>query len=91
MSTVATNVVYEKGFAKTLREDNWWLYPAIIVFGLGAFLLYGLWSAWQADFYWYSAGLSGFGGYLAPFYSPLHLFMIVYNEYKELFNIFTLD
>jgi hypothetical protein len=34
-------------------------------------LVYGFWSAWQADFYWYSAGQEGFGGYLAPFYSPL--------------------
>ena len=60
-----------KGFAKTLRNDNWWLYPGLVVFGLTSFLIYGFWSAWQADFYWYNAGTEGFGGYLAPFYSPL--------------------
>jgi hypothetical protein len=60
-----------KGFGQTLRKDKWWLYPAIILVGLTSFLVYGLWSAWQADFYWYSAGVEGFGGYLAPFYSPL--------------------
>ncbi|MBK8504312.1 MAG: hypothetical protein IPL46_20155 [Saprospiraceae bacterium] len=56
---------------KTLRQDSWWHYPAFILFGLTSFLVYGLWSALQADFYWYSAGGTGFGGYLAPFYSPL--------------------
>ena len=71
MSITATNAIHQQGFAKTLREDNWWIYPAFIVFGLGAFLVYGFWSAWQADFYWYSSGSAGFGGYLAPFYSPL--------------------
>ncbi|MBT8272642.1 MAG: succinate dehydrogenase [Bacteroidia bacterium] len=60
-----------KGFAQTLRRDKWWLYPGLVLFGLTAFLIYGFWSAWQANFYWYSAGQEGFGGYLAPFYSPL--------------------
>ena len=71
MSTRTSFFVQEKGFIKTLRNDNWWLYPALVVFGLTVFLLYGFWSAWQADFYWYSNGKEGFGGYLAPFYSPL--------------------
>ena len=71
MSTVSPNLIRTKGFAKTLRRDKWWIYPGIIVFGLTSFLVYGFWSAWQADFYWYSAGQDGFGGYLAPFYSPL--------------------
>jgi len=63
--------IHVQGFAKTLRKDKWWLYPSVVVFGLTSFLIYGFWSAWQADFYWYSAGQGGFGGYLAPFYSPL--------------------
>jgi len=70
MSINASFAIHDKGFTKTLRKDNWWLYPALVVFGLTSFLVYGLWSAWQADFYWYSAGQEGFGGYLAPFYSP---------------------
>jgi hypothetical protein len=71
MSTIASDSIRSKGFAKTLRNDKWWLYPAIIVFGFTSFMIYGFWSAWQADYYWYSAGQEGFGGYLAPFYSPL--------------------
>ena len=66
-----STTIHPDGFAKTLRNDRWWLYPATILFGLTAFLVYGFWSAWQADYYWYSAGQEGFGGYLAPFYSPL--------------------
>ena len=73
MSLKTSNVIRKKGFAKNLRTDKWWLYPGLVVFGLTAFLIYGFWSAWQADFYWYSAGQEGFGGYLAPFYSPLCL------------------
>lgn len=71
MSSNAAIAIRSKGFAKTLRKDRWWLYPALVLFGLISFLIYGFWSAWQADFYWYSAGQEGFGGYLAPFYSPL--------------------
>ncbi len=71
VSGTASSIIHSKGFGKTLREDNWWLYPGIVLFGLTTFLVYGFWSAWQADFYWYSAGETGFGGYLAPFYSPL--------------------
>ncbi|HMB62257.1 MAG TPA: hypothetical protein VKN36_04230 [Eudoraea sp.] len=71
MSSDKSIAIRSKGFARTLRNDHWWLYPGIVLFGLTSFLIYGFWSAWQADFYWYSAGQEGFGGYLAPFYSPL--------------------
>jgi len=71
MSSDKSIAIKSGGFAKTLRKDNWWLYPGIVLFGLTSFLIYGMWSALQADFYWYSAGQEGFGGYLAPFYSPL--------------------
>lgn len=67
----STNAIHRDGFTKTLRKDNWWLYPITVLFGLTVFLVYGFWSAWQADFYWYDGGAEGFGGYLAPFYSPL--------------------
>lgn len=71
MSAVDLKTLNPTGFTKTLRKDKWWVYPALILFGLSAFLIYGMWSSWQADYYWYSAGKDGFGGYLAPFYSPL--------------------
>ena len=71
MSRKTSFAIHDKGFTKTLRKDNWRLYPGLVVFGLTSFLIYGFWSAWQANFYWYSGGQEGFGGYLAPFYSPL--------------------
>jgi len=71
MSNASAVNIKRKGLGVTSRKDNWWLYPVTIVFGLTCFLVYGTWSAWQGDFYWYSAGQEGFGGYLAPFYSPL--------------------
>ena len=71
MPTSASSAIHAKGFAKTLRKDKWWLYPGTVLFGLTCFLIYGFWAAWQADYYWFSAGQTGFGGYLAPFYSPL--------------------
>ena len=71
MASSTSIAIHKKGFFQTLRTDRWWLYPALVLFGLTAFLIYGMWSALQADYYWYSAGESGFGGYLAPFYSPL--------------------
>ena len=67
----APPAIRSKGFAQTLRKDNWWIYPGIVIFGLTSFLVYGTWSALQADYYWFDAGREGFGGYLAPFYSPL--------------------
>ena len=71
MQANSSIAIRSRGFAKTLRTDRWWVYPALVLFGLAAFLVYGFWSAWQADHYWYDGGQGGFGGYLAPFYSPL--------------------
>jgi len=71
MSNSSASGLRANGMGVTARTDRWWLYPATIVFGLTCFMIYGLWSAWQGDYYWYSAGQEGFGGYLAPFYSPL--------------------
>jgi hypothetical protein len=51
---------------RTLREDRWWIQPALTVAGLGLFLLYGLVRALFID-KWYWAGQYH---YLAPFYSP---------------------
>ena len=59
-----------KGFAVTLRIDNWRLEPLLVLSGLSAFVIYSTWAAWQGDYYWWSGGTTGFGGYLSPFYSP---------------------
>jgi hypothetical protein len=50
-------------FGETSRIDAWWLQPAVVLFGLSAFIVYATWAAFQGEHY-YS------GGYLSPFYSP---------------------
>ena len=55
----------------TNRLDNWWIEPLWTGLGFFAFVIYTTWAVFQADYYWWSAGAQGFGGYLSPFYSPL--------------------
>ncbi len=52
------------GFGKTARRDAWWVYPLLTFLGLGAFLVYANWAAFQGNHYTY-------GPYLSPMYSPL--------------------
>ena len=52
-----------RGFGETGRSDAWWLQPAAVFLGLGAFIIYATWAAFQGDHY-------RFGPYLSPFYSP---------------------
>jgi len=52
------------GFGKTSRRDAWWVYPLLTFLGLGAFLVYANWAAFQGNHYEY-------GPYLSPMYSPL--------------------
>lgn len=59
------------GFLSTLRSDRWWVEPLLVLLGLGAFVVYASWAAFQGNNYWYDAGVQGFGGYLSPFYSPV--------------------
>ena len=35
----------------TQRRDAWWLGPLLTVLGLSAFLIYGLWAAWQDAYF----------------------------------------
>ena len=55
----------------TNRLDNWWIEPLWTGLGFFAFVIYTTWAVFEADYYWWSAGAGGFGGYLSPFYSPL--------------------
>jgi hypothetical protein len=48
----------------TARTDKWWVGPLLTALGLGAFVVYSLWAAWQGEHY-------EWGPYLSPFYSPL--------------------
>lgn len=52
------------GFGTTARRDAWWVYPFFTFLGLGAFLVYANWAAWQGVHYAY-------GAYISPMYSPL--------------------
>ncbi len=71
MSEEAIKFRQKATFLQTLRSDKWWLEPLLVLLGLGAFVVYATWGAFQGVNYWYSAGVEGFGGYLSPFYSPL--------------------
>ena len=52
-----------RGFGATMRRDAWWLQPLVVFLGLGAFVVYSTWAAFQGEHY-------HLGGYLSPFYSP---------------------
>ncbi|MGH7633880.1 MAG: succinate dehydrogenase [Gemmatimonadaceae bacterium] len=51
-------------FGTTSRTDAWWLQPALTFLGLGAFVVYSTWAAFQGAHY-------EFGNYLSPMYSPV--------------------
>ncbi len=55
----------------TQRSDRWWFEPLWTAIGFLCFAIYTTWAMLQGDYYWWSAGVEGFGGYLSPFYSPL--------------------
>jgi hypothetical protein len=55
--------VRNSSFGSTSRRDLWWLVPALTFVGLGTFLIYSTWAAFQGNYY-------RFGPYLSPFYSP---------------------
>src|SRR5215831_10334024 len=60
----APDVLWKNGrFGQTSRRDTWWLPPLAVFLGLGTFLVYANWAAWQNRHY-------TFGPYLSPFYSP---------------------
>ena len=50
----------------TNRLDNWWIEPLITGFGFICFVIYTTWAMFQGDYYWWSNGHQGFGGYLSP-------------------------
>lgn len=52
-----------RAFGSTMRRDAWWLQPLAVLLGLGTFIVYATWAAFQGRNY-------TFGPYLSPFYSP---------------------
>lgn len=53
---------------ETRRQDTWWLQSFLTFLGLGAFIVYGTWAAFQGAHYFSHAGGAD---YLSPFYSPV--------------------
>src|SRR5581483_2697357 len=55
--------------AANLRTDRWWLQPLLTFLGLGAFVVYGTWTAfWTHDFLALAPHTHG-NRLLSPFYS----------------------
>lgn len=54
----------QRSWGETLRQDSWWVVPAIVFSVLTAFIVYATWAAFQNAHFEY-------GNYLSPFYSPL--------------------
>jgi hypothetical protein len=60
----APDLVWKNGrFGQTSRRDAWWASPILVFLGLGTFVVYATWAAFQNAHY-------TFGPYLSPFYSP---------------------
>ncbi len=53
-----------RGFGATARVDAWWRTPLLTFLGLGGFVVYSTWAAFQNAHF-------EFGNYLSPMYSPL--------------------
>ena len=62
---MASNLVSitRRSAGQTMRKDMWWVTPLVTFIGLGTFVVYSTWAAFQGEHYRY-------GGYLSPFYSP---------------------
>jgi hypothetical protein len=48
--------------------DLWWVTPLAVFLGLGAFIVYSTWAAFQGNHYYFNGNGAN---YLSPFYSPL--------------------
>jgi hypothetical protein len=64
---VSLPVLPQRGFGQTSRRGAWWIVPILVVMGLGSFLVYATWAAFQGNHYHYSGNGAN---YLSPFYSP---------------------
>jgi hypothetical protein len=58
-----TLLQWPHSFGSTSRKDGWWVTPLLVFLGLGAFVVYSTWAAFQGAHY-------HSGPYLSPFYSP---------------------
>lgn len=58
-----TTELPQRSFGETMRADTWWTQPLLVFLGLGTFIVYSTWAAFQGVHYF-------FGNYISPFYSP---------------------
>jgi len=63
MASSTTSLPVQRSFGQTTRSDLWWLQPVVVFLGLGSFVVYSTWAAFQGEYYAY-------GNLLSPFYSP---------------------
>src|SRR5881396_1836873 len=63
MNGSTTAALPRRAFGETMRADVWWLNPLLVFLGLGTFIAYSTWAAFQGTHYF-------FGNYISPFYSP---------------------
>ena len=54
-----------ESFGQTSRTGWWWLTPLVVFLGLGGFVVYSTWRAFEGQYYFFDAH-----HYLSPFYSP---------------------
>ena len=54
----------KRNWGETLRQDSWWVVPAVVFTMLTAFIVYATWAAFQGNHYEHK-------NYLSPFYSPV--------------------
>jgi len=54
----------KRSWGETLRQDSWWVVPAVVFAMLTAFIVYATWAAFQGEHYEHK-------NYLSPFYSPV--------------------
>src|SRR5947209_5898913 len=58
-------VLPRRSFGETSRTGLWWLTPLVVFLGLGGFVVYSTWRAFEGRYYYLAAH-----HYLSPFYSP---------------------
>jgi hypothetical protein len=64
MAGVSLPLAPQRSFGNTSRTDRWWVQPILVFTGLGLFVIYSTWAAFQGKNF-------EFGPYLSPMYSPV--------------------
>ena len=62
----------KRGFGKTARKDQWWVYPLMVFLGYMSFIIYATWAGLAGNHYLCTTACGG-ADYLSPMYSPLLL------------------